>query len=232
VSKRPLSNTPNAVRGRERRLAAAAVLGNGIDEPPLRHKGKICAIDGCGKPRRKREWCNAHYHKMRLHGNPIGKIASPGENLAFIEKAVGYDGDECLLWPFSDSSSSDKRGVLHMDSRKRRPSRIVCERTKGANPQDKPHCLHSCGNGDIGCCTPKHLRWGTHTENMADKKLDGTERFGSRNHFTKLNDADVIEIRRLGRTLTYDQIAKIFCVGKKYIRDIVNNKARRAVIAA
>ena len=44
-----------------------------------------CSIDGCGKPRRKRGWCEMHYSRFKAHGTPH----APGRRSA---------GESCL-WP-------------------------------------------------------------------------------------------------------------------------------------
>lgn len=38
-----------------------------------------CSIDGCDRPRRKREWCETHYSRFRAHGDPLigAKAALP-----------------------------------------------------------------------------------------------------------------------------------------------------------
>lgn len=32
---------------------------------------KLCCIEGCGNPARKRGYCNAHYIRLRRHGDPL-----------------------------------------------------------------------------------------------------------------------------------------------------------------
>lgn len=32
---------------------------------------KLCEIDGCSRPRRKRNWCETHYSRFRVHGDPM-----------------------------------------------------------------------------------------------------------------------------------------------------------------
>ncbi len=31
---------------------------------------RVCSVDGCGRDRRKREWCNRHYEMWRRNGDP------------------------------------------------------------------------------------------------------------------------------------------------------------------
>lgn len=60
-------------------------------------------------------------------------------------------------------------------------------------------CLHSCDNPR--CINPEHLRWGTQTENLTDRK--------ERHRYRKLTQGDVQEIKRClsegisGRTLAH-----------------------------
>lgn len=36
----------------------------------LNMAGRTCAVDGCGEPRYKREWCSRHYRAWWTHGDP------------------------------------------------------------------------------------------------------------------------------------------------------------------
>lgn len=39
---------------------------------------RICSIEGCGKEHYARGWCSIHYHRHRLHGDPLAyKIPKP-----------------------------------------------------------------------------------------------------------------------------------------------------------
>lgn len=71
--------------------------------------------------------------------------------------------------------------------------RVAYILTYGPPPPDKPHVLHSC---DFGlCCNPRHLRAGTHPENMADKVKRGRTSKGERHGNAKLTAPDVRAIR-------------------------------------
>lgn len=45
-------------------------------------------------------------------------------------------------------------------------SRMMCFIAHGPEPFEKAKALHSCDNPP--CCNPKHLRWGTQKDNVAD----------------------------------------------------------------
>lgn len=89
--------------------------------------------------------------------------------------------------------------------------------------------LHSC---DTPCCVnPKHLRQGTHKDNMLDKKIRWRTNYGEKCTFSKLNKEQVWEIRELykNNNITQKEIAKIYNVDQSLISDIINNKIWRKV---
>lgn len=77
-------------------------------------------------------------------------------------------------------------------------------------------------------CALWNLRWGTKSENMQHKKLQGTWQGGSNNPRAKLSEADVVEIRRLFAAQTNKQdkitLARKFGVSRTLIRLIVNGR--------
>lgn len=115
------------------------------------------------------------------------------EKAAFIEKAVTFDGDECLLWPYRRNNKG--RGNIFIDGKYRNVNRIVCERRNGPPPTPQHEAAHSCGNGHNGCCNGKHLRWATSEENKADMAEHGTRPVGEKNGIAKLTAEAVREIR-------------------------------------
>jgi hypothetical protein len=138
-----------------------------------------------------------------------GKRASKGAIPAFIETAVAFDLDYCLLWPFHTNAKGYPRfngGSV---------ARVVCERVNGAPPTPRHQTAHSCGNGMRGCLTPAHLRWDTPKGNNDERIEHGT--MGR-----KLNDDKVRHIRILIGTTTQAAIARQFGVDRTVIRDIAN----------
>lgn len=57
------------------------------------------------------------------------------------------------------------------------------------------HAAHSCGQSR--CVNPRHIRWATVRENVADKIRHGTHRRGEDMPWSKLTEDDVREIRRV-----------------------------------
>ncbi len=63
---------------------------------------KKCAIVGCGKPRRGREWCNTHYKRWYRHGTPEPGNTRRATKPELIERLEGFVSPEpnsgCWLW--------------------------------------------------------------------------------------------------------------------------------------
>lgn len=69
--------------------------------------------------------------------------------------------------------------------------------------------------------TPNHLSWKTRAENQRDRRQHGTtagtwERVAKRR---KLTDEQINEIRLIGRTKTYDELATMFGVSPSRVRE-------------
>jgi|KBSMisStaDraftv2_1062788.scaffolds.fasta_scaffold00032_28 hypothetical protein len=118
-----------------------------------------------------------------------------GDLPAFLEKACAYQGDECLLWPYGRTAKGYARiGAKNFGTVL--VARIVCKRVHGEPPTPKHDSAHSCGNGHLGCVTPKHIRWATRSENYADSVEHGTASRGERNGRAKLTWKLVEQIRK------------------------------------
>jgi len=79
--------------------------------------------------------------------------------------------NDCWLW--TASLNAYGYGQIQSEGKNRKPlraSRVVYSLTKGPIPKGK-HVLHTCDNR--ACCNPKHLRVGTHQDNMDDMNTKG-----------------------------------------------------------
>lgn len=113
--------------------------------------------------------------------------------MAFILANVGFDGDECLIWPFNRDKVT---GVpqISVNRTTKSPARIICEKSHGRPPTPKHHAAHWCGNSHLGCINPKHIRWATPSQNEIDKRMHGTAPIGAAHGFAKITDEIALEI--------------------------------------
>lgn len=125
-----------------------------------------CSISGCGGGVASFGLCNKHYLRQKRHGS-TDKVLHHAKQ--FFENVIlKYDGDACLMWPFQ-WPECDYYPRIKYNGKTVKVHRAVCLEAHGPAPEGKNEVAHSCGNGIQGCCNPKHLRWATHVENMADR---------------------------------------------------------------
>lgn len=185
----------------------------------MRQEPNGCAIDGCERRVVARGWCTAHYQRWRKHSDPLGGGTTPGEPIRYFNEVVlPYEGDDCLIWPYSRTSSG--YGNLTVDGLTRSAHSLVCETVHGPAPTPAHEAAHSCGKGTSGCVTKGHLSWKTPSENQADKLIHGTCCRGERNGLAKLTSSDVDCIRTLVGIIPRREIAKTFNVSYQTVTDI------------
>lgn len=151
-----------------------------------------------------------------------GQRRGKGRNAKWIFDHVGYQGDDCLKWPFS----TDKRvgrGTLGFMGRIMWAHRFMCELAHGMPPPDKPQASHKCGNGHLGCVNPRHLEWKSNEENSQDKITHGTTRKkGGKN----LKPAQIIELKSLKGKMAQTAIAARFGVSLSCVQYHLHGKER------
>lgn len=186
-------------------------------------ESRICSVEGCGKPVQAKGWCFPHYMRWYRHGDPLGSADRRRKARLFLDEVVlKHDSDSCLVWPFSAVKGY---GQIRIKGQAKLVNRIVCETVHGAPPSPEHHAAHSCNRGGDGCCSPKHLRWATPAENVADAIADGVFPIGERNGASKLTRDDVLEIRKLSsNTMSQYAIARKFNVGQQTIGKILTGK--------
>lgn len=176
-----------------------------------------CSVDGCDGRHYARGRCMNHHRRWLRHGDPLGGRTPNGHSARFLrEEVFSYKGDECLVWPFGRGAGG--YGKICLNGRSHLVHRLVCEHVHGAPPSPRHEAAHSCGNGSNGCVNPKHLRWATRTENMADRLMHGAHNRGERNGQARLTEEDVHKIRTLnGRAA---DIARMFGISAATVHSI------------
>lgn len=139
---------------------------------------------------------------------------------AWIMAHVGYDGDWCLIWPFSMVNGY---GMFAHLGEQLYAHRYMCELVNGPAPSPDHDAGHTCGNGHKGCIHPKHLAWRTKSENQADRAAQGTRNVWSSRGL--LQPEDVAEIRRLRGAFTQKELAVRFNTSRANVSLIQNGKA-------
>lgn len=169
----------------------------GGDVPIARTHAPLCSIPGCDKPFYSLGFCASHYRRQRRYGNPLAGLPQRTVIRNFFDNVVlTHADDTCLIWPFATITSG--YGSIFVDGRNQRVPRLVCEHVNGQPPTQRHEAAHSCGNGHLGCCSPKHLSWKTHKENMADKEGHGTLTRGEAISHAKLTEAAVRSMKASG----------------------------------
>jgi hypothetical protein len=112
--------------------------------------------------------------RAEMAGKRSGRMrtAAVGERYVsaahFVQSSLSFDGDMCLFVPFASVGTP---ATLSAGGKQEPASRYVC-RVENGDPCDESHVArHLCGNGHLSCVNPKHLVWGTHSENSLDKAL-------------------------------------------------------------
>lgn len=180
-----------------------------------------CSIQNCGKPHEALGLCQAHYYRLKKHGDPLaGGPPSPRHEASrfYREVVLTYEGDDCLIWPFARNDHG--YGVMKHKGRMQRVSRMVCEERHGPPPRPDCDAAHSCGSGDDGCVTKRHLSWKTRAGNMEDQLAHGTRARGQSQGSSKLTDDDVRAIRAMRGHITQRELARQYQVTFQTVNDI------------
>ncbi|OBQ68893.1 hypothetical protein EFV37_29085 [Mesorhizobium loti] len=188
---------------------------------------RICSIEGCDKPHHARGLCAGHAHRLKKYGDPLAGETSKGQARAFFEKALAYEGDECLFWPFwrnnmgygeIKTKSSVKQSGMEYAHRR------MCMEAHGEPPNPKDEAAHSCGNGKHGCITKGHLSWKTRIENQADRLTHGTAPRGTRCGTNKLSEAQIHQIRAMSGKVRQRDMADQYGVSQSLVSVICSGK--------
>lgn len=191
-----------------------------------------CTVIGCQKPAKARNLCSMHYERARKSG---AQTAGPGTRHGaphrFLDDVVRtWHRDDCLLWPYSMSDAG--YGVIWIEGKMQRVSRLICEENHGPAPSAKHEAAHSCGKGHRGCVNRHHLHWATPSENQLERAIHGTSNRGERHGHAKLTAAQVQEIRKLAGVQSRPKTAAEFGVHTSTVQAIQNGSAWKWLVGA
>lgn len=148
-------------------------------------------------------------------------MKNPRPGLDWITARVGYQGDDCVLWPFSRCQNG--YGSFSAFRKFHYAHRWMCEQTHGPAPSRKHHAAHSCGNQL--CVNPRHLSWKTNSENQIDRRTHGTSTKGGTRW--KLTPEQVAVIKAANGVLATKKLADLFGVNEVTIRQIHSGRIWR-----
>ena len=123
---------------------------------------KLCSIENCEKPSRKRGWCDKHYQRWQRNGDPVtvNRFNTPEES--FLAR-VEWQGD-CLIW--TGGKSHKGYGQITVSGKPTPAHRYAWQRTNGPIPPGQI-LDHTCHNRD--CVHVDHLRLATFQQNSANR---------------------------------------------------------------
>ncbi len=144
--------------------------------------------------------------------------------LRHVKKNVGPK--KC--WEWQGSSGGKGYGYFQVDGIKMLAHRVSFKIFKGGIPEGSGFhgfCVcHKCDNPS--CVRPVHLFLGTHLVNMKDRDQKGRRApaNGANHGMAKLQEREVIEIRRMAETFTQKELAKMFAASVSTVSMIINRK--------
>ena len=143
----------------------------------------------------------------------------------FWDKVQKTKKDKCWIW----LACKDKNGYgqFYLNGKSEKSHRVSYMLANRCSILKNFNILHKCDNP---CCVnPKHLFLGTQKDNVKDMIHKGrrSDTKGNANGHAKINDQDVIEIKRLFHEdkLNQTQISQLYPINNRMISRIITGQA-------
>ncbi len=184
----------------------------------------LCRVEGCGRERVTKLFCQKHYLRMRNYGTT--DLIRPSAEDRFW-RSVNKTADGCWLWT-AGSRTKQGYGNLRVNGRSTQAHRFSYALHNGPIPNGL-HVLHRCDV--VACVNPAHLFLGTDADNMADKMAKGRHRALSGEEcgtarLTRLK-VDEIRARYACGGVSFMKLAREYGVAKYTINAVINRKTWR-----
>jgi hypothetical protein len=144
-------------------------------------------------------------------GGAKKKYAPRGAGLEFLHQALKSQTDECILWPFG--KRKDRYGKIKLKKKTMNSHRYVCISAHGS-PSAGLDARHLCGVKL--CVNPRHLKWGTRSENMLDMYAHNTMFCGEKSSRSKVSTQVVSEILK-STELSYKKLAEKYGLSESQV---------------
>lgn len=190
---------------------------------------RLCSVEGCGNKHFGRGLCNKHYQQMAKSGtlppaiirDDTARFWSKVNKNGPIHESLGT---RCWLWT---AQCSRGYGRIWLKGSQSAAHRYSYELHKGPIPNGMLLC-HSC---DVrNCVNPEHLWLGSSLENNHDMIDKARHAFGVKNPKAKLQESDILEIRRLSQSgMFLKDIAVQYEIAISTVFDIVKRRRWRHV---
>ena len=179
---------------------------------------RLCTVDGCCEAHHAHGYCVKHSCRFVRHGDPLGGGRDRGSAMEFVRSALSSVTEACVKWPFATIANG--RPVMKYKGKTQYASRVILSLATGDPITTELVARHKCRT--VSCINPRHLEWGTHSQNMMDRVRDGTDNRGERHPLSRLTNAQVLEIyKSKGRHV---DLAKLYGVRPMVIGNIRNGK--------
>jgi len=131
---------------------------------------RLCSVDGCNNQKYCKGMCCKHYSRMRAHGSTDVNLSKESAGLDFLKSVISNPPQGCVDWPFTVGENG--YGQIRINRRNQKAHRVSLQLHTGESGEGMDAAHGPCHNRQ--CVNPLHLSWKTRSQNLKDKRRDGT----------------------------------------------------------